>query len=125
MSIQDLGRYVRVGSTPVNLTRIPMILTHCASRGFRIVNACMGVMRKGAKLKYAKFIIYANDIGSKFAGTKRQELIPGDWAIIPAWAEHQEANDGEEEVVWVIVRGPGGTPVVENLGGWGESKKKE
>lgn len=56
-------------------------------------------------------------------GSKRQDLDPGDWAIIPAYAEHQEANDGEEEVVWVIVRGPGGTPVVENLAGWGESKK--
>jgi hypothetical protein len=56
-------------------------------------------------------------------GTKRQCLGPGDWAIIPAYAEHQEANEGDEEVVWVIVRGPGGTPVVENLGGWGESMK--
>ncbi len=56
-----------------------------------------------------------------FAGKKRQDLSPGDWAIIPAFAEHQEANDGDEEVVWVIVRGPGGTPVVENLGGCGES----
>lgn len=57
-----------------------------------------------------------------FQGTKRQSLSPGDWAIIPAYAEHQEANEGEEEVVWVIVRGPGGLPVVENLGGW---KKEE
>jgi uncharacterized RmlC-like cupin family protein len=56
------------------------------------------------------------------AGNKRHDLSPGDWAIIPAWAEHQEANDGDEEVVWVIVRGPGGTPVVENLTQWGESK---
>ena len=55
------------------------------------------------------------------AGKKRQDLSPGDWAIIPAFTEHQEANDGDEEVVWVIVRGPGGTPVVENLGGWGDS----
>jgi len=31
-------------------------------------------------------------------GKKRQELAPGDFALIPAWAEHQEVNDGEEEV---------------------------
>lgn len=58
-------------------------------------------------------------------GNKRQDLSPGDWAIIPAFAEHQEANDGDEEVVWVIVRGPGGSPIVENLNNWGESKRPE
>ena len=53
-------------------------------------------------------------------GKKRQTLAPGDYALIPAYAEHQEANDGEEEVVWCIVRS-GGTPVVVNLEGWGMS----
>ena len=69
-------------------------------------------------------LMYANPYLLGISGTKRQELNPGDWAIIPAWAEHQEANEGEEEVVWVIVRGPGGTPLVENLGDWGESERK-
>jgi len=55
-------------------------------------------------------------------GNKRHDLSPGDFALIPAFAEHQEVNDGDEEVVWVIVRSPGGGPVVENLGGWGESE---
>ena len=41
--------------------------------------------------------------------------------LIPANREHQEVNDGDEEVVWVIVRSPQSTPVVVNLGGWGES----
>lgn len=53
-------------------------------------------------------------------GNKRQELAPGDFALIPAWAEHQEVNEGSEEVVWVITRS-GGEPVVENLEGWGTS----
>jgi uncharacterized RmlC-like cupin family protein len=53
-------------------------------------------------------------------GTKRQDLAPGDFALIPAWAEHQEVNDGEGEVVWVISRS-GSVPVVENLEGWGKS----
>jgi uncharacterized RmlC-like cupin family protein len=58
------------------------------------------------------------------AGKTRQPLEKGDWAIIPAFREHQEVNDGDEECVWVIVRGPGGTPVVENLeGGWGSSPR--
>jgi gentisate 1,2-dioxygenase len=53
-------------------------------------------------------------------GKKRQELAPGDFALIPAYAEHQEVNDGEEEVVWIITRG-GRNPVVQNLEGWGKS----
>jgi len=31
-------------------------------------------------------------------GKTRQELSPGDFALIPAWTEHQEVNDSEEEV---------------------------
>jgi len=53
-------------------------------------------------------------------GRKRQQLGPGDFALIPAYAEHQEANEGDEEVRWVIVRS-GREPVVENLEGWSES----
>lgn len=55
-------------------------------------------------------------------GKKRQDLEPGDWALIPAYAEHQEVNDSDEDIVWVISRG-GRNPIVENLSGWGESKK--
>ncbi|KAI0115644.1 RmlC-like cupin domain-containing protein [Nemania sp. FL0031] len=51
-------------------------------------------------------------------GTKRVELEPGDYALIPAFMEHQEVNDGDEEVVWTIVRS-GRTPEVVNLSGWG------
>ena len=57
-------------------------------------------------------------------GDLRQDINPGDWALIPAYREHQEVNDGEEEAVWVIVRAPKGVPVVENLNGWGESLKR-
>lgn len=53
-------------------------------------------------------------------GSKRQDLSPGDFALIPAFTEHQEVNDGDEEAVWVITRG-GRTPIVENLDGWGKS----
>ena len=34
----------------------------------------------------------------------------------------QEINDGDEEIEWVIVRAPGGVPIIENLGGWGGKK---
>lgn len=54
-------------------------------------------------------------------GKKRQELAPGDWALIPAGKEHQEVNDGEEEVRWVIVRGGKEAEVVNMEGGWGSS----
>lgn len=53
-------------------------------------------------------------------GKKRQDLKPGDWALIPAYAEHQEVNDGDEEVLWAIIRS-GKEPVVVNLEGWGKS----
>ena len=50
-------------------------------------------------------------------GSKRQELVPGDFALIPAYAEHQEVNDSDEDVVWIITRG-GRNPVVQNLEAW-------
>jgi len=53
-------------------------------------------------------------------GSKRQELAPGDFAFIPAYAEHQEVNNSDEDVVWIITRG-GRTPVVHNLDGWTKS----
>ena len=57
-------------------------------------------------------------------GKTRQVLAPGDFALIPAWAEHQEVNDGDEEVVWCIVRS-GREPVVCNVEEWGGSGKGE
>jgi uncharacterized RmlC-like cupin family protein len=50
-------------------------------------------------------------------GSKRQDLSPGDFALIPAFCEHQEINDSDSHVVWVITRG-GRNPIVENLDGW-------
>jgi len=56
-------------------------------------------------------------------GKDRVNINPGDFALIPAWVEHQEVNDGEEQVIFVIVRS-GRTPVVVNLEGWGGAEKK-
>ena len=53
-------------------------------------------------------------------GKKRQHLDPGDFALIPAFAEHQEVNDGDGEVTWIITRS-GRVPIVENLQGWDNS----
>ena len=53
-------------------------------------------------------------------GKKRQILDPGDFALIPAFAEHQEVNDEDEEVLWIITRS-GKSPIVENLEAWGKS----
>ncbi|KAI0158036.1 RmlC-like cupin [Hypoxylon sp. FL1284] len=50
-------------------------------------------------------------------GSKRVDLEPGDYALIPAFMEHQEVNDGDEDVVWTIVRS-GRVPEVVNLTGW-------
>ncbi|PYH40320.1 RmlC-like cupin [Aspergillus saccharolyticus JOP 1030-1] len=51
-------------------------------------------------------------------GRERKDLEPGDFALIPAYTEHQEANHSDEPVEWVIVR-TGGTPTTVNLEGWG------
>lgn len=53
-------------------------------------------------------------------GKKRVDLSPGDFALIPAYAEHQEVNDSDADVTWIIVRS-GRAPIVENLKGWGTS----
>lgn len=50
-------------------------------------------------------------------GNTKQALGPGDWALIPAGVEHQEVNEGDEEVIWAITRG-GKTAAVENVNGW-------
>ena len=53
-------------------------------------------------------------------GKKKQVLNPGDYALIPAFAEHQEVNESDGDVVWCIVRN-GKAPKVVNLEGWGKS----
>ncbi|MCJ1276341.1 hypothetical protein MMC21_004146 [Puttea exsequens] len=55
------------------------------------------------------------------SGKKIQVLEKGDFALIPAHAEHQEVNEGDEEVEWVITRS-GRVPFVENLSDWGGNK---
>ncbi|KAF4308804.1 Cupin RmlC-type [Botryosphaeria dothidea] len=57
-------------------------------------------------------------------GRTRQDLAPGDFALIPAFAQHQEVNDGDADVVWVIARG-GRTPIVVNLDGWGQELRRK
>ena len=56
-------------------------------------------------------------------GRTRQDLSPGDFALIPAGAEHQEVNDGDEDVTWIITRS-GRVPEVQNLEGWGTKSVK-
>lgn len=50
-------------------------------------------------------------------GTQRADLSPGDWCLIPAGVDHKEVNDGDEEVVWAIIRG-GKEPAVHNHEDW-------
>ncbi|KAI1413114.1 RmlC-like cupin [Hypoxylon sp. FL1857] len=54
---------------------------------------------------------------------KRHELSPGDFAFIPPWTEHQEINDTDEKVVWILIRS-GPEPVVVYLTGWGGDEAK-
>ncbi|PNS14209.1 hypothetical protein CAC42_6722 [Sphaceloma murrayae] len=50
-------------------------------------------------------------------GKKRQDIGPGDFLLIPKGVEHQEVNDSDEEVVWVITRS-GTEADVQNVDGW-------
>ncbi|KAI0473490.1 cupin domain-containing protein [Xylariaceae sp. FL0804] len=54
---------------------------------------------------------------------KRHELSPGDFAFIPPWTEHQEINESDEDVVWILIRS-GPEPVVVYLTGWGGDEAK-
>ncbi|KAK7914977.1 cupin domain-containing protein [Apiospora marii] len=56
----------------------------------------------------------------------KHELSPGDFAFVPPWTEHQEVNDTDEDVVWILIRN-GPTPLVFYLEDWGgdEAKKVE
>jgi hypothetical protein len=62
--------------------------------------------------------------GKSEKGLHYHPLSPGDFALIPAWTEHQEVNESDGDVVWIIHRAPGGTPVVVNLEGWGGGEVK-
>ncbi|EOO02365.1 putative cupin domain-containing protein [Phaeoacremonium minimum UCRPA7] len=49
----------------------------------------------------------------------RHELVPGDFAFVPAWTEHQALNESEgEDMVWVVIRS-GPVPVEVSLTSWG------
>ncbi|KAI0160605.1 cupin domain-containing protein [Xylariaceae sp. FL1272] len=55
---------------------------------------------------------------------KRTELSAGDFAFIPPWTEHQEINETDEDVVWILIR-TGPEPVVVYLTGWGGDQAKD
>ncbi|KAI1357292.1 cupin domain-containing protein [Xylaria arbuscula] len=67
-------------------------------------------------------IIYAASgkgilVTNKSDKLKRHELSPGDFAFVPPWTEHQELNETDEDVVWILIRS-GPEPVVVWLEGW-------
>lgn len=51
-------------------------------------------------------------------GQRTVEIKEGDFALIPRHCEHQEINDSDDEIVWIIHRS-GSDPVVNNLEDWG------
>ncbi|KAI0810181.1 RmlC-like cupin domain-containing protein [Xylaria sp. FL0064] len=53
----------------------------------------------------------------------RHELSAGDFAFVPPWTEHQEINETDEEVVWILIRS-GPEPVVVYLTGWDGDRAK-
>lgn len=57
-------------------------------------------------------------------GKTRSDVSPGDFALIPAFTQHQELNDGDADFVCTITRG-GRHPVVVNLDGWGQELRRK
>ncbi|KAI0020305.1 RmlC-like cupin [Xylariomycetidae sp. FL0641] len=89
----------------------------CATRMLAKPHSASAVHHHGAQ----DTIVYAvRGRGSVVSegGAKRVDLEAGDYALIPAFMEHQEVNDGDEDVEWTIVRS-GRVPDVVNLTGWG------
>ncbi|KAI1812130.1 RmlC-like cupin domain-containing protein [Poronia punctata] len=62
-----------------------------------------------------KGILVTNPAGE--GQLKRHELSAGDFAFVPPWTEHQEINETDDDVVWILVR-TGPEPVVVWLTGW-------
>ncbi|ORY70284.1 RmlC-like cupin domain-containing protein [Pseudomassariella vexata] len=54
---------------------------------------------------------------------KKHELSPGDFAFVPPWTEHQEINETDADVVWILIRS-GPEPVVVYLTDWGGDQAK-
>ncbi|KAF3017770.1 hypothetical protein E8E14_008117 [Neopestalotiopsis sp. 37M] len=54
---------------------------------------------------------------------KRQQLKAGDFAFIPSWTEHQELNETDEDVTWILIRS-GPEPTVVWLEDWGGDEAK-
>ncbi|KAI3319357.1 cupin domain-containing protein [Xylariaceae sp. AK1471] len=68
-----------------------------------------------------KGILVTNPSGEE--QLKRLELSAGDFAFIPPWTEHQEINETDEDVVWILIRS-GPEPVVVWLTGWDGDRAK-
>ncbi|KAK8075506.1 hypothetical protein PG997_010169 [Apiospora hydei] len=54
----------------------------------------------------------------------KHELSPGDFAFVPPWTEHQEINDTDEDLVWILIRN-GPEPLVFWLTDWGGDEAKK
>ncbi|KAI1122486.1 cupin domain-containing protein [Nemania abortiva] len=61
--------------------------------------------------------ILVTNTGGGEENLKRHELSAGDFAFIPPWTEHQEINETDEDVVWILIRS-GPEPIVAYLTGW-------
>jgi uncharacterized RmlC-like cupin family protein len=89
----------------------------CASRMLAKPHTASAVHHHGGQDTIVYAVSRRGTVVSE-GGAKRVDLEPGDYALIPAFIEHQEVNDGDEEVVWSIFRSRR-TPEVVNLTGWG------
>jgi uncharacterized RmlC-like cupin family protein len=107
---------------PQGMTRMPAITklaSICSSIMLASPHSASAVHHHGAQDTIVYAVRGQGAVVSE-GGNKKQVLKQGDFALIPAYQEHQEINDGDEEVEWVIVRS-GGEPEVVNLEGWGKS----
>ncbi|KAI0107791.1 RmlC-like cupin domain-containing protein [Nemania sp. FL0031] len=67
--------------------------------------------------------VLVTNTGNGEENLKRHELSAGDFAFIPPWTEHQEINETDEDVVWILIRS-GPEPIVVYLTGWDGDRVK-
>ncbi|ORY61560.1 RmlC-like cupin domain-containing protein [Pseudomassariella vexata] len=89
----------------------------CASRMLADAHTASAVHHHGAQ-DTVIFAVSGRGTITSEGGKHRVDLEPGDYCLIPAYAEHQEINDGDEQLVLAVFRS-GRMPEVVNLSGWG------
>ncbi|KAI0512987.1 cupin domain-containing protein [Xylaria bambusicola] len=121
-----IGKSDRMCATGKCAADLTTMYPACSPQNAPLMSACSDAGE--AALFVGKTIIYAASgkgilVTNKGDQLKRHELSAGDFVFVPPWTEHQELNETDEEVVWILIRS-GPEPVVVYLTGWDGDRVK-